>query len=122
MGLKKICWSLGITKEEWNESSEILYTTGKVASKKFSADLFLPQVGEFGDEHYDICLRSEIKNFKVNNENLFRRLNVEDDVKIGYREIYTTISDYVPPNFDNKQQISKVLSGYRFVSGEKLNQ
>jgi hypothetical protein len=130
MGLRKIGWILGLTKERKTELSDVLYETGSVTAKNYQEEEDNLPLGvamgniDLGvalseDEKYNISFRGPRTSFDFEDEGLFRAFKVGDKVKIGFREEYTVTSDYIPPNFDQKQQLDRVLSRYRFVSVDK---
>lgn len=131
-GLRKIGWSLGLTKERRTELSDVLYEIGKVTAKNYQEEEDnLPLGIAMGnialglalseDEEYNISFRGSKTSFDFDDKELFRAFKVGDKVRLGYREKYKVTSDYVPPNFDQKQQLDRVLSDYIFESATKIN-
>ncbi len=55
-------------------------------------------------------------------EEWFRRFNIGDKVIIQYQTKHNVIKDYVPPNFDQKQELIKHFSGYNIIKIEPLKQ
>lgn len=114
MVLRKIGWKLGLTEEKRTEVSKVLYEEGGVTAKNYQLEddwlgfalgvAMLAPVPRFNDE-YNISFRGQKTSFNIDNKMLFEEFNVGDKVRIGFREKYDIISDYVPPNFKQKQQI-----------------
>ncbi len=132
MNLTKIAHSFGLTQEERKELSDILYETGVVESKDYHEPFSIicpcpmPAVPECGfiqrkyAAEYNVHLKGEKKSLKLNNEELFNKVNVGDKIKVSYKEVYAGIYDYVPPDFLEKKLIDVILSGYEYISAEKL--
>jgi hypothetical protein len=131
MSMKKFWHKCGFTESRRTELSDILYDTGVVSSKEYQEENDNRALGlamgnlALGmamseDEAYNINLKGQKTSFELDDEELYNKFEVGDNVKIGYREQYKFKVDYVPPNFDQKQDIDKWLSDYIFVSAEKI--
>src|SRR3989344_3182217 len=79
MGLKKIGWSLGLTKERRTELSDVLYETGRVTAKNYQGGInslpFGIATGNIGlgialskDEEYNISFRGQRISFDMDDE------------------------------------------------------
>ncbi len=131
MGLKQLGRSLGLTKEKRTELSDVLYETASVTAKDYQekedglltgmamGNLAMGMLFE-EDEKFGVSFKGQKTSLDINNENFFKSLKIGDRVRLGYQEKYKSTYDYIPPNFDQKQQLDKVLSGYKFVSAEKI--
>jgi hypothetical protein len=131
MGLKQLGWSLGLTKEKRTELSDVLYETASVTAKDYQekedglltgmamGNLAMGMLFE-KDEKFSVSFKGQKTSFDINNEKIFKSLKIGDRVRLSYQEKYKSTYDYIPPNFDQKQQLDKVLSGYKFVSAEKI--
>jgi len=135
MKLKKILWGVGLTKKTRTELSDVLYESARVIDKNhteidnlpfdFIANMISFGSALSGDVEtnytaYTIDFLGQPASFNIVNKGLFESFKIGDNVNLGYRQIYSVTCDYVPPNFEKKVELSKTLSGYQFVSAEKI--
>jgi len=50
---------------------------------------------------------------------LFKNFSEGDNAVVKYKKIFGCVTDYVPPNYDEKKVIKRVLMGYEFWGAEK---
>jgi len=131
MTLRKLWQRCGFTEGIRTELSDILYETGTVSAKEYQEEedylalgvaMGNPALGiaMSEDEEYSISFKGPKTAFDLEDEELYQKFEVGDRVKIGYREEYKIRTDYVAPNFEQKQDIDRWLSDYIFVSAEKI--
>jgi len=127
MGLKKLGWKLGLTKETRKKESDLIYEDATVISKKHTEGFLLP--GKPMNSPWGLRLASEeyeikfwnIKSgtFTINRKEVFESFEGGEKVTVAYVKVFKEIYDYVPPNFDEKVLIETVPVGNRFVYAKK---
>ena len=131
MNLKKIGYNLGLTTRYRTELSDILYETAVVTSKNHQEEednfvlgvaLGNPALGIVlsEDEEYTINFKGPKTEFELDDETTFKKFKINEKVKLGYVEKYEITSDYVPPNFDKKQQLYRTFLKNELISIDKL--
>lgn len=73
------------------------------------------------DYIYIVRLRGETEAFTTNDREFFDRVNLGDRLQVDYERVYEVFSNYVPPNFDNKQVVKRVFRQYQFIRAKKVN-
>ncbi len=138
MILKKIGHWFELTKEIKTELSDILYDIATVSKDYQPEDNQMgtgialgTATGNIGmgvalgsamseDEEYKIRLKGSKVTIDLDDRQIYEQFENGDQVRLAYRETQRVTSDYIPPNFERKQEIERVLSDPRFVSAEKL--
>jgi hypothetical protein len=127
---KEICWYLGLTSERKSKFSESLYDTA-VVSKEYvpENDNFVlgiamgnPALGLVmsDDAKYNIRFHGKNANIELDDKKTFERFDDGDTVELEYKKIQKIIFDYMPPNWENKQEICRFPNGYIFVNAQKM--
>jgi len=130
MSLKEILWKFGLTKRK-RLDSEVKYEIAVVTAKNYMEEedylTWGIVTGQSGlgaamseDAEFVLSFRGGVTAFDINDQTLFQSLDIGNRVNLGYIEVFTVTLDYIPPNFDKKQEVSRVLSNRVFVSAEKL--
>ncbi len=129
MKLKQIGWRLRLTEQTRTELSDILYETGEVTAKNrriedsyvmlgFADGAMTLPLNE--DKGYHISFRGQRTSFDLDDKAIFRAFEVGNKVRIAYRERYRETYDYVPPDFNAKKLVYRVMSGFKLVSVQKI--
>lgn len=123
--LRRIGYYLRLTKEVrtgmQKESEILLSDTSKVIYKKHFRGILtgLEFMGVYGrNEQFNIWFRGQKTSFYLNNKNLFKRFEVDEEVKVRYMEDKILIYDYLPSDF-NKKKLLEERTFNKFVRAEK---
>ena len=129
MVLEKFFYTLGATKENRKELSNKLYDNAIVSGKQYiedTVDEYLalgyaledPAMGyAIGEEaRYLIKFDGEKTSFIIDDEGIFDFVEIGEEVILGYKEIYQSTYDYLPPNFNKKQRIKKEILDYELIN------
>ena len=125
---------LGLTKETKTELSDIVYDEAVVYKRHIPReDDFVTgfAMGSMGremaegyamnkDEEYRVIFKGLHEHFVLDNVHLFHSFENSDKAKVVYRKAHSVTYDYVPPDFDSKQEVGRVPAHSVFVSAEKI--
>lgn len=131
MDWTKLAWHLGLTKESGiGDESDINYEIAVVQPKDYNNNN-----NNKGTAIFDKIKKSMLYDnsnkpkvhfngpvpFCVDENEICESLKIGDCVEIQYRVQYVDTLDYVPPDFENKKIIKRVITGYRFVRFKMLD-
>lgn len=113
--LRKLGYKLGFTQESKEELSDLLHDTATVTNKKIT----MP--GPMAPFKYNIALTTKSTDFYIDNRRkLYENLEVDDKVRVSYREVFRLDYDYIPPDFEKKQFVRKLLKRHLVENVEKI--
>ena len=133
---RKIGYVLGRTKETRIELSDIAYEEAVVYKRHVPGEdepaAFGAAMGNAGDEmamgyvmhrdeEYRVIFRGQHEHFVRDDAHLFHSFENGDNVKVGYRAAQKVTYDYVPPDFESKQEVGRVPADSVFVSVERID-
>ena len=119
--LKQLGHKLGLTKETRTELSDIFCEEGIITSDHYWEEELnkngMPKV--YADDDLYVGIIGEKTRFKIEHE-ILGDIKIGDKVKISYREEFGRVFDYIPPNFDQKQDVGIEFKKYSVVNAEKI--
>ncbi len=118
--IRQLGHELGLTIEEREGSSSVFCEETTVKSMESLLRL-IQLLTPFHEDDCYILFQGETGEIEINvPAEIYEKLHEGDKVRLFYRNVLSIASDYVPPDFDQKEFIETKRIGYEFVEAELL--
>ena len=118
--IRQIGYKLGLTNDVRVELSDLFKSSAVVIDKRHRPiDSTLLYLGMWDKEKYLVRFAGDGIEFFEDNRKFFDMFDVGEEVIVSYKELIVVRTDYIPPNFDDKQEVDRSFAYNKLVGAEK---